>query len=267
MTSQYHNQMMYLVTRELRWSTDNFHGWLYHSLKSFTKHLTWDQNSLFATNHDHLIFNHEFIKRQNRLSSISSKQYCVIQKRKNGTNNSSDGYAPRVTEHFGTGIGVDCISCKEQFYRYIPGSKVRGANMGPSGAVRNQVGPMLAPWTLLFGMSFRTISVEAFRCNCSLLCMKILTSRITSLKGVLKINVVHSLINQVQLIHKPLSNVYSLCNWVVTNHSNPYRLSHNICAQLFLLCYILLNLPVFQVFIWLIPHILQFDTTGIVIIV
>ena len=29
------------------------------------------------------------------------------------------------------------------------GSKVHGANMDPSGADRNQVGPMLAPWTLL----------------------------------------------------------------------------------------------------------------------
>ena len=32
-----------------------------------------------------------------------------------------------------------------------PDSKVRGANMGPSGADRTQVGPMLAPWTLLSG--------------------------------------------------------------------------------------------------------------------
>ena len=32
-----------------------------------------------------------------------------------------------------------------------PDSKVHGANMGPSGADRTQVGPMLAPWTLLSG--------------------------------------------------------------------------------------------------------------------
>ena len=32
-----------------------------------------------------------------------------------------------------------------------PSSKVHGANMGPSGADRTQVGPMLAPWTLLSG--------------------------------------------------------------------------------------------------------------------
>ena len=30
-------------------------------------------------------------------------------------------------------------------------SKVHGTNMGPSGADRTQVGPMLAPWTLLSG--------------------------------------------------------------------------------------------------------------------
>ena len=30
-------------------------------------------------------------------------------------------------------------------------SKVHGANMGPSGADRTQVGPMLAPWTLQSG--------------------------------------------------------------------------------------------------------------------
>ena len=35
----------------------------------------------------------------------------------------------------------------------IPDSKVHGANMGPTWADRTQVGPMLAPWTLLSGMS------------------------------------------------------------------------------------------------------------------
>ena len=34
---------------------------------------------------------------------------------------------------------------------YNPDSKVNGAHMGPSGADRTQVGPMLAPWTLLSG--------------------------------------------------------------------------------------------------------------------
>ena len=35
-----------------------------------------------------------------------------------------------------------------------PDSKVHGANMGPSGAVGTQVGPMLAPWTSLSGARF-----------------------------------------------------------------------------------------------------------------
>ena len=34
----------------------------------------------------------------------------------------------------------------------IPDSKVHGANMGPSGADRTKVGPVLAPWTLLSGI-------------------------------------------------------------------------------------------------------------------
>ena len=36
----------------------------------------------------------------------------------------------------------------------VPDSKVHGANMGPSGADRTQVGPMLAPWTLLSGVQY-----------------------------------------------------------------------------------------------------------------
>ena len=34
----------------------------------------------------------------------------------------------------------------------IPDSKVHGANMGPPGSCRPQIGPMLAPWTLLSWM-------------------------------------------------------------------------------------------------------------------
>ena len=41
----------------------------------------------------------------------------------------------------------DCIRNK-----MIPDSKFHGANMGPSGAERTQVGPMLVPWTLLSGI-------------------------------------------------------------------------------------------------------------------
>ena len=36
-------------------------------------------------------------------------------------------------------------------WRHYLDSKVHGANMGPSGADRTQVGPMLSPWTLLSG--------------------------------------------------------------------------------------------------------------------
>ena len=38
--------------------------------------------------------------------------------------------------------------------KYDPDSKVHGANMGPYGADRTQVGPMLAPWTLPSGDFF-----------------------------------------------------------------------------------------------------------------
>ena len=38
----------------------------------------------------------------------------------------------------------------------FPDSKVHGPTWGPSGADRTQVGPMLAPWTLLSGLGFRT---------------------------------------------------------------------------------------------------------------
>ena len=54
---------------------------------------------------------------------------------------------------------VDC--CWEWM---SPDSKVHGANMGPSGAERIQVGPMLAPWTLLSGrrqwLSTGTVRIE-----------------------------------------------------------------------------------------------------------
>ena len=36
--------------------------------------------------------------------------------------------------------------------QFIPDSKARGPTWGPSGADRTQVGPMLAPRTLLSGM-------------------------------------------------------------------------------------------------------------------
>ena len=35
--------------------------------------------------------------------------------------------------------------------------KINVVNMGPAGADRTQVGPMLAPWTLLSGITIRCI--------------------------------------------------------------------------------------------------------------
>ena len=37
----------------------------------------------------------------------------------------------------------------KQLETYIPDRKVHGVNMGPLGSCRPQMGPMLAPWTLL----------------------------------------------------------------------------------------------------------------------
>ena len=51
--------------------------------------------------------------------------------------------------------------------RICPDSKLHGANMGPPGACRPQVGPMLAPWALLSGWMLR--------------CPFIITSRMTKL--------------------------------------------------------------------------------------
>ena len=44
--------------------------------------------------------------------------------------------------------------------RSLPDSKVHGANMGRSGAERTQVGPMLAPWTLLSGYFYTETSSQ-----------------------------------------------------------------------------------------------------------
>ena len=52
----------------------------------------------------------------------------------------------QIGKCFLTSIGVPIIK------NNIPDSKVYGANMGPSGADRTQVGPMLTPWTLLSAM-------------------------------------------------------------------------------------------------------------------
>ena len=42
----------------------------------------------------------------------------------------------------------------------LPDSKVHGANMGPIWAHRSQVGPMLAPWTLLSGLPATFLTVN-----------------------------------------------------------------------------------------------------------
>ena len=45
----------------------------------------------------------------------------------------------------------------------LTNSKVHEANMGPSGAHRTQVGPMLAPWTLLSGRYSSVLTTEIDR--------------------------------------------------------------------------------------------------------
>ena len=48
---------------------------------------------------------------------------------------------------------INMSICLSKFSKStIPDSKVHGPKWGPSGADRTQVGPMLAPWTLLSGM-------------------------------------------------------------------------------------------------------------------
>ena len=48
-----------------------------------------------------------------------------------------------------------------------PDSKVHGANMRPPGSCRPQMGPMLAPWTLLSGPQFQWCKPERYRLNLS----------------------------------------------------------------------------------------------------
>ena len=49
---------------------------------------------------------------------------------------------------------------QRKYFSNIPDSKVHGTNMGPSGADRTQVSPMLAPWTLLSGIDYLIIALE-----------------------------------------------------------------------------------------------------------
>ena len=49
-------------------------------------------------------------------------------------------------------LGMVAETLSGSIVQDLPDSKVHGANMGPSGADSTQVGPMLAPWALLFGL-------------------------------------------------------------------------------------------------------------------
>ena len=56
-----------------------------------------------------------------------------------------------LVEITGSLTGDWCCTLLNYFLLHTPNSKVVGANMGPSGADRTQVGPLLATWTLLSG--------------------------------------------------------------------------------------------------------------------
>ena len=50
---------------------------------------------------------------------------------------------------------VPFVLADESWLRNVPDSEVNVANMGPTGSWRSQVGPTLAPWILLSGVSLR----------------------------------------------------------------------------------------------------------------
>ena len=58
------------------------------------------------------------------------------------------------------GGGLQCVQAKHR--KDIPDSKVHGTNMGPSGADRTQMGPMLAPWTLLSGTLISALVMNTY---------------------------------------------------------------------------------------------------------
>ena len=55
--------------------------------------------------------------------------------------------------------------CVLHFSCKYPDSKIHGAKWGPSGANRIQVGPMLAPWTLLYGYILCRSSIAYSTCR------------------------------------------------------------------------------------------------------
>ena len=74
-------------------------------------------------------------------SHLTRKRYWLICSRRVTSNNAS--LCMMATCHQ-----------KSKLKSYIPDSKFMGPTWGPSGADRTQVGPMLAPWTLLSGMNW-----------------------------------------------------------------------------------------------------------------
>ena len=60
-------------------------------------------------------------------------------------------------------LGVIFCYIWQYITTHIPDSKIHGANMG-SGADRTQVGPMLAPWTLLSGIMLSELLAKFLIC-------------------------------------------------------------------------------------------------------
>ena len=57
-------------------------------------------------------------------------------------------------------LNMSCIPDKVLIWHPCPDSKVPGPTWGPSGADRAQVGPMLAPWTLLSGWNENLLEIK-----------------------------------------------------------------------------------------------------------
>ena len=71
-------------------------------------------------------------------------------------------YVPYIYEELGYKTMVCVLSLIARFM---------GPTWGPSGADRTQVGPMLAPWTLLSGMFYSMLSGHSFP-YCEAICSK-----------------------------------------------------------------------------------------------
>ena len=70
--------------------------------------------------------------------------------------------------------GDNCCCCRSIIARYLKGCRVSqiarfiGPAWGPSGMDRTQVGPMLAPWTVLSGMLYLLVSSRSNQCSGSI---------------------------------------------------------------------------------------------------